>query len=112
MSEVGETNSLCDPVEKDFHPVQPPDAQHELAVPVISQVSLEEPPEIIEVGDAERVSPGAGGGVHVGVPATHVPPLLQVYGAEPVYPDGAVTGAVYVPPTGVAPTFAVYVQAP
>ena len=55
-------------------PLQPPLAVQELAL-VLDQVSIEEPPEAIEVGLAERVAVGAGSTVTVALAGALVPPV-------------------------------------
>lgn len=58
-----------------FHPVHPPDAQHESAVPPIVHVKFDELPVAIVVGDAERVSVGAGIELFVAEQDAFVPPF-------------------------------------
>ena len=50
--------------EVDFEPVQAPPAEHDVAL-VDDQVRVEDPPEVIDVGEAnkERVGAPGGGGV-------------------------------------------------
>ena len=56
---VGDTVSLFPVV--DFQPVQPPVAQHPAAVPVTVQVRTEESPEMMVVGEPEKLRVGAEG---------------------------------------------------
>jgi hypothetical protein len=68
---AGET--LCVPLVA-FEPDQPPLAVQEAAL-VLDQVSVEEPPESMVVGLAERVAVGAGSTVTVALAGALVPPV-------------------------------------
>ena len=69
MLVVGET--LCVPLVA-FEPLQPPLAVQEVAL-VLDQVRIEERPETIAVGLAERVAVGAGRTVTVALAGALVP---------------------------------------
>lgn len=49
----------CDPPLVDLLPDQSPDAIHDVALPETVQVRVDGPPEVTEIGDAERFTDGA-----------------------------------------------------
>ena len=58
MEVVGETDWVCDPLEKVLPPLQPPEAVQDVALPLTVHVRIDDPPVEMVSGLAERVSVG------------------------------------------------------